>query len=500
MSFFKVIEPLASGAVEIPDLGVSIGSGATVILSDQFNVKDLYLSGDLEGLIIAGTLDVELDFGTGFTAVSSGDYTNRDALASFMNIYEVTNENNNEDLVDGSEVNSSGPGSTPLHVHDARYYTETELGNTSGGGLIGVDTSGCSFSSATTAQVWLQDLCAAIGAVDLDDVYDNDSDGIMNVDQSSRNLDFRSDNANDIKISRINTTVQDVLVFDVSSDELFLGALSDANNNQVDVHVLSNLVVDGDITFTGTITDTTVNELNVTNAKIFLRDGAATGADASIEVERGSTGADACILWNETTDRWQVGIVGTKFTIAAIDRDEDISGNWCFAGAGATSPNYCMVEKPAAPTVDLGAAGEIPIAMLPNGIMAVYDKSNSRNKFLSVQREFMTFSGRDNPNNKDEYARIGDFTSNQAGGRLIRNATLVGISLQTNSATTWTAEVRRNNSVTVLDSLASGGAAGAQSGAKNTDFDAGDQIQVYINSGGVNIDRPLIRLEFAYRF
>ena len=84
--------------------------------------------------------------------------------------------------------------------------------------------------------------------------------------------------------------------------------------------------------------------------------------------------------------------------------------------------------------------------------------------------------------------------------RLIRNATLVGISVQTNTAGTWTAEVRKNDTATVQDSLAVAAATGNQSGARNVDFNAGDEVQVYINSSGANIDRPVIRLEFAYRF
>ena len=111
----------------------------------------------------------------------------------------------------------------------------------------------------------------------------------------------------------------------------------------------------------------------------------------------------------------------------------------------------------------------------------------------------MHFTGRDNSNNSKEYARsTGAFTSNQAGIRLIRKATLVGMSIQTNGAETWTAEVRKNGSATVEDSIAAAAADGNQDGTLNTDFDAGDEIQVFIN--GTMINRPVIKLEFAYRF
>ena len=104
MSFFRVSEP-NSVAVPIPDLGITIAAdAANVVLSNQFSIDDLYLSADLESLIINGDLDVEIDYGTGFSSILAADYTNRDALAAFLNVYEITNQNNNEDLVDGSDV------------------------------------------------------------------------------------------------------------------------------------------------------------------------------------------------------------------------------------------------------------------------------------------------------------------------------------------------------------------------------------------------------------
>jgi hypothetical protein len=106
--------------------------------------------------------------------------------------------------------------------------------------------------------------------------------------------------------------------------------------------------------------------------------------------------------------------------------------------------------------------------------------------------------GRDNANNTNEYARAGLHTSNQGGFRLLRDSTLIGISIQTNGAETWTARVRKNGSATNLASLASGGAAGAQSTTIDVDFLAGDDIEVYID--GTQIDRPTITLEFACKF
>ena len=513
MSYFKVTEPNVAD-VTIDDLGIVIAQNTVSILSDNFSVSDMYLSADLEAAIINGDLDVDIDYGTGFQSVAAGDYTNRDCLASFLNVYEITNENNNEDLVDGTDVSTTGPGGNPLHIHDARYYTETELGATTaptGGSLIGLDdvswdvAGGFDFDDL---QEFVDDLyiwhTSGGGMDDLDTVYTNDSDGIMNVNGTTKDLDLKSNNVNDIIISRTDTTVhQNALLFDVSDDELKLGSLAVSPLAQVDVRVLSDLYVDGNITFVGTITDTTVNNMNVTNSEILMRDGAATGGDARVKVERGSTGADANLYWNETTDRWMGGLEGSEGIIGMIDWDEDVSGVWTFTGSGDTEPNFILTEKSdaAPPSTNLGAAGEIPISMFENGIQAVYDKSNSRDKWLSVNREMMEFAGRDHTANKNEYLRTsGAFTSNQTGNVLSRKATLIGITINAESASTWTAEVRKNGAATVLASLASGGAKKLSNLTLDVDFAADDEVQVYCNSGANNIPRPWVKLEFAYLF
>jgi hypothetical protein len=508
MSFFRVSNPVAT-PWDLDDLGITIAASASnIVLSDQFTAQELVRSADLEQSIINGDLTVQIDYGTGYTSVAAGDYTNRDCLGAFLNIYEITNENNNEDLVDGSEVNSSGPAGAALHIHDARYYTETELGNSTAGapgaGLIGADdTAWAADFTFSDVQEFIDDLYTWLHGVgnDLDAVYSNDSDGIMNVDDSSKPLNLRSDDVNDIIISRFSTPdAQDALRFDVSADELLLGSLAVGGLAQVDVRVKSDLYVDGNITFVGTITDTTVDEMNVTNANIEMRTGAATGADAHISVERGSTGADASIRWNETDDRWMAGLEGTDYTIALLELDEDVSGVWSFGGDDDTEPNFLLLEKDdtTPPASNLGAVGEIPMAMFPGGILGVYDKSNSRDKWLSVHREYMTFTGRNTATNKNEYLWIDRVNSMQTGMRLMRDSTLLGLSIESADSDTYTLRIRKNNSATNLASLVVTGATGLQDITLDIDFNQGDEVQAYLESAN-NIEAPVARLEFAYR-
>jgi len=501
MSYLRI--STVSISVTLADLGYVVTHPATnFMISDQFSVQDLENSNDLTAAIQGGSLTAEVNLDGTWSAVAAGDWDPKDVFSAFGNIYEIANTVDNEDLVNGNDVEASGPGGNPLHIHDGRYFTETELGSTSttsGGTYIGIDDSSFTNISGDDVQEVFESVDNFISSgVDLDLVYDNDADGIMDVDGSTKDLNLRSDNANDVVISRTNTTNdQDALRLDVSAAELLLGAAVQGALAQLNVRVKTNLIVDGDIQWTGTLTDTTVNEMNVTNANILMRDGATNDGDAALLVERGGDGADASLNWNSTTDRWEAGVIGTTYTIPGLERDEDVSGVWTFEGE-ATEPNLILKENTTAPTTNLGAAGEIPINMFGDGILAVYDKSNSRNKWLSVHRETIRFNGRDNANNTNEYARLATFTSNQTGDRLLRNATLVGIVAQTKGSETWTVRVRKNGSATNLASLPISAAAGGGDSTLNIDFNAGDQVQAYIE--GTSIDRPMIKLEIAYRF
>lgn len=504
MSYFRV----SSGAtdVSLADLGYVVPASTTnFVMSSQFSPEDLQNSADLKAAIILGAasggLDCQVNLDGTWTAVVGSTFDGNDIYAAYANIYEIVNTVDNQRLVDGSDCSAS----TQLHHHDTRYYTESELSSTTaltGASLIGFDDTGLNYIDADDVQDALMDLDGAISSFDLDDVYSNDVDGIMNVDDLGKSLEFRSNNVNDIKISRAQDLgygldLQNALLFDVSSNELILGSLAVGALAQIDVHILTDLYVDGNITFTGTITDQTVNELNVTNANIILREGAVSDANARYEVNRPVGGTNADLLWDESADRWKAGLVGSEQTIALLEAFEVVTGVWEFQGSAATDPSFYLTQKTAAATTNLGSSAQIPFEVI-NGQLATYDKTNSRNKFLSVSRQYVTFGGRDSVNTTNEYLRNALFTSNESSTRLIQNATLVGISVTTSGAETWTARVRRNGVVTNLYSESLTASTGTQKNTLNVDFAAGDVVQVYCE--GTSINRPLVVLEFAYRY
>jgi hypothetical protein len=497
MSYMRVT---AATDFTINDLGYTVVASSPVMLSNQFSIEDLQNSADLSAAIAASSLTVEMLVSGVWTAVSAVNYNADDVYAAAANIFEIVNTVDNEKLVTGGDVST-------LHNHNGAYFTKTQVQSTTdgsaGASLVGIDQTPA-FTNFTPASGNVQ---AALEAIDsalssstatLDTAYAHDTDGILLVNGSTKPLNFKSNNSNDILVSRTNgTDTQDMLRAKVGTNEVVIGAAAVGGLGAVNAKVVGNLDVTGNISFTGSITDTTVSNLQVTNNTITMRDGSVADADSALLVSLPVGGTNAAVFWNNASSQWEAGFSGSTQKIALVGTSESITGIYDFIGGGTTDPNMYLTSKSAAPSTNLGGSGIYPIALI-NGVLSVYDKSNSRNKFLSVAREHMVFVGRDSSTNTLEYARIATFTSNQAGNRLIANATLVGISAQTNGSGTWTVRVRKNSSATNLSSLTLTAVAGAQDATLNVDFSAGDNVEIYID--GSNVNRPVIKLEFAYRF
>ena len=92
------------------------------------------------------------------------------------------------------------------------------------------------------------------------------------------------------------------------------------------VTISGNLDVNGNLNVTGTINSVNTTEINIVDNKVNLNSN-ATGtpiADAGIKVERGDS-PDAEILWNETSDIWQIGQVGGTYHAITRKYAEDIA-------------------------------------------------------------------------------------------------------------------------------------------------------------------------------
>jgi hypothetical protein len=131
-----------------------------------------------------------------------------------------------------------------------------------------------------------------------------------------------------------------------------------------------------------------------------------------------------------------------------------------------------------------------------NGITYVYD--GYRTKWLSTNRQYLT-SGKGG-NSKDIYLRTVDNIATSATGlRMIRNGTIVGMVGQTTGVSTWSFQVRKNGVLAPIASITITAATGGSSSLINVDFSAGDVLQFYANTAGINIVSPVCITEVAWR-
>jgi hypothetical protein len=75
--------------------------------------------------------------------------------------------------------------------------------------------------------------------------------------------------------------------------------------------VSSTITIPGNLTVSGTTTTISTTNLAVSDKLIIAASGAATGDESGLAFERGSTGDDALMLWNEADDRFEFGLFDT---------------------------------------------------------------------------------------------------------------------------------------------------------------------------------------------
>ena len=132
-----------------------------------------------------------------------------------------------------------------------------------------------------------------------------------------------------------------------------------------------------------------------------------------------------------------------------------------------------------------------------DGILYVYD--NTRVKWLSVQRQTLVF-GRDGNTNNQYLNLAGGGVSSKSGYRLMRNAVIVGISVQTSTSQNYNIHIRKNGSMTDELSLTVSGFGNANV-STNREFQTTDYLQCYLEyiGGGSGVSDPEVWVEMAWR-
>ena len=136
-----------------------------------------------------------------------------------------------------------------------------------------------------------------------------------------------------------------------------------------------------------------------------------------------------------------------------------------------------------------------------NGLQFVYD--GSRGKYLSTSRQTLNGGRATAVAGTTVYMRVGDATqSSTTGFKMFRNGTITGFSVDNNNTLTAarTIQIRVNDSV-VTSSIIGIGSKSTYTNQANSDFNAGDVIQISALAGstGSALANWIVVVEIAWR-
>ncbi len=124
----------------------------------------------------------------------------------------------------------------------------------------------------------------------------------------------------------------------------------------------------------------------------------------------------------------------------------------------------------------------------------------TRTKRISTSRYFHNYS-RNRRSLESQYLRYLDgMASSSVGPRFMKDAVITGISIQCANNVDADFIIRKNKSLIDLISISVSASDGTEQDNLNLDVSKGDMLQLYmsVNSGTVN--RPIINIEYAWRF
>jgi hypothetical protein len=166
-------------------------------------------------------------------------------------------------------------------------------------------------------------------------------------------------NANDIQVD--NTVVRTTGTQTITGDKTFTGTVD------LTGATVPGFTVTGELSVTGNVNSLNYVDLQVQNSEIILNSNVATAQDAFIKNERGSTGDDSYLKWDEGTDRWQFSNDGSTDNNMLLFSDFSggtgitfSTGAISITNSGVSAATYGSAT--AVPQVAVNAQGQITTA------------------------------------------------------------------------------------------------------------------------------------------
>lgn len=468
MDWVVVIKNNSGSNIVIEDLGLEIGNGTSITLSDYFTYGEIADSSSLQSIVSAGNLIVNngtLDL----SPVDGSNYIIRD------NVY------------------------IDLQTH----FTKQELSISGGGGVIHWDNivNAPSFGSP----LWKEPVKFIVEEIAVDapatpaigDVYINSGDNNYYKWDGTTWTNAGSATTGDRVINGSDLT-QNIFTFDgttwvdggQSPDNaaVMVNDNGDGKNAQYVYSIetgewIKIADVDFENHLDGGPNKHDASEIDITGTYTQL------GGPTDLETMIGTINDQMIVaIDNNTLDTaYDQGGAGAGRVIIAD------SGSVKIDTAAATTAPFEIVPKAALPTTGL-ADGQLAIK---DGILCIYD--STRAKWLSVQRQLLSFGRFGNTKNQYLSFFAGNMPSNNSGFRMPRNATIVSLSGQLDSLGTCTMAVRRNDTASNIATLDITSAIGNHDISTNIDVNATDYIQSFLATTTSGSEDPLFTIEIAWR-
>ena len=325
-------QTITTGNTNVDTLKISGGTGLTANIADVAGVAVVTV--DLDNTSVsAGTYGSSSSVGT-FTVDAQGRLTAASNSTISITASQVS------DFTANARATISASGDLSYNATTGVISFTNDAGDiesvTAGTGLTGGGTSGAvtlnlantavtagSYGSATEIPTFTVDAQGRLTAASTASVSSTLSiaggTGTDSVSLISDTLTFAGGTGVSTTVS--NNQVSFAIGQSVATNaDVTFNSVSTTGNASVG----GSLVVTGNLTVNGNVTTLNTETLAVEDNIIVLNSN-VTGApslDAGITVERG-TSADAHLIWNETTDKWQIGTGSTYYNIATTN---DVAG------------------------------------------------------------------------------------------------------------------------------------------------------------------------------
>ena len=172
-------------------------------------------------------------------------------------------------------------------------------------------------------------------------------------------------NANDIQVD--STVIRTTGTQTISGNKTFSGDQTFTGNVDLTGATVPGFTVTGELSVTGNVNSLNYVDLQVQNSEIILNSNVATAQDAFIKNERGSTGDDSYLKWDEGTDRWQFSNDGSTDNNMLLFSDFSggtgitfSTGAISITNSGVSAATYGSAT--AVPQVAVNAQGQITTA------------------------------------------------------------------------------------------------------------------------------------------